>query len=62
MIIQVSNHFRVLYRIVCFYYICILFVSCFAALYAHLLTALYAHLPCICYCFTGWQYHPVFCR
>ena len=32
------------------------------ALYAHLLTALYAHLSCIRYCFTGWQYHPVFCR
>jgi hypothetical protein len=28
------------------------------ALYAQLFTALYAHL--YEYCFTGWQYHPVF--
>ena len=31
------------------------------ALDAHLFAALYAHLSFVYCCFTGWQYHPIFC-
>jgi hypothetical protein len=56
--VSIGRHFRVLYRMHCLFPV--IYASCFLVLYMHIY--LLPICTFICYCFTGWQYHPVFCR